>query len=63
MNESTMLFCRKISRNNMARVVEIEANRLHHSPDHHMEEFNGFAKLENVPISFDFLFALYLELL
>ena len=47
----------------MARVVEIEANRLHHSPDHHMEEFNGFAKLENVPISFDFLFALYLELL
>ena len=27
------------------------------------EEFNGFAKLENVAIRFDFLLALYLELL
>ena len=35
---SVMRFCRKFSRNNMARVGEIKTNRLHHSPDHHMEE-------------------------
>ena len=37
-SESTMLFCRKISRNKMVRVGEIKTNCLRHSPDHHMEE-------------------------
>ena len=34
----TMRFCRKVSRSNMVCVGEIKANRLHHSPDHDMEE-------------------------
>ena len=35
---STMQFCWKFSRNNMARVGEIKTNCLHHSSDHLMEE-------------------------
>ena len=38
--ESTMWFCRKISRNNMACVVEIKTNRLYHSL-HHIEKLMG----------------------
>ena len=38
--ESTMRFCRNISRNNMARVVEIKTNHLYHSL-HHMEKLMG----------------------
>ena len=61
-SESTMRFCGKFSRNNIACVGEIKTNCLRHSADHHMVWKNRFVKLESLPISFDFSFAVYKEL-
>ena len=44
----------------MTNVGEIKTNCLHDSPDHHMGEYiNEFVKSEKLPISVDFLFAVY----